>query len=88
MGCRPLRVAAGRLRVASNWGGRAYQTGAGSDSRDGFFDVLLQAEYYDNAEYVRTWLPELEPLPPEYAHRPWRMSKAEQAEYGVESGVD
>ena len=47
-----------------------------------------QAEYYDDAAYVRTWLPELEPLPFEYAHRPWRMYKAEQAEYGAELGID
>ena len=50
--------------------------------------MLLQAEYYDNAEYARVLLPELEPLPPEYAHRPWRTSEAEQAEYGVELGID
>ncbi|WP_256393040.1 DASH family cryptochrome [Natronoarchaeum rubrum] len=75
--------------VASNWGNWAYQAGVGNDSRDGFFDVLSQAEYYDEeAEYVRTWLPELEGLPPEYAHRPWRLSEDEQATYGVELGVD
>jgi deoxyribodipyrimidine photo-lyase len=51
--------------------------------------VLSQADRYDgNAEYVRTWLPELADLPPEYAHQPWRMDEAEQAEYGVELGID
>ncbi|SNZ15258.1 deoxyribodipyrimidine photo-lyase (single-stranded DNA-specific) [Natronoarchaeum philippinense] len=75
--------------VASNWGNWAYQAGVGNDSRDGFFDVLSQAEYYDeDAAYVQTWLPELEALPPEYAHRPWRLSEDEQATYGVELGVD
>ena len=75
--------------VASNWGNWAYQAGVGNDSRDNHFDVLSQAERYDGAaEYVRTWLPELDGLPPEYAHRPWRMSGSEQAEYGVELGVD
>ena len=75
--------------VASNWGNWAYQAGVGNDSRDGYFDVLSQAEYYDDdAEYVRTWLPALDELPPEYAHRPWRMSDSEQAEYGVELGID
>ena len=48
-----------------------------------------QAEYYDDdAAYVQTWLPELEALPPEYAHRPWRLSEDEQAQYGVELGID
>ena len=75
--------------VASNWGNWAYQAGVGNDSRDDFFDVPSQAEYYDDdAAYVRTWLPELEALPPEYAHRPWRLSEDEQAQYGVELGID
>ncbi|MFC6721364.1 DASH family cryptochrome [Halobacteriaceae bacterium SHR40] len=75
--------------VASNWGNWAYQAGVGNDSRDSHFDVLSQAEYYDDdAEYVRTWLPELDGLPPKYAHRPWQMSDDERATYGVELGVD
>ncbi len=75
--------------VASNWGNWAYQAGVGNDSRDNHFNVLSQAERYDDAaEYVRTWLPELADLSPEYAHRPWRLDDAEQAEYGVELGID
>jgi deoxyribodipyrimidine photo-lyase len=73
----------------SNWGNWAYQAGVGNDSRDNHFDVLSQAEYYDDdAAYVTTWLPELDGLPPEYAHRPWRMDQDEQAKYGVELGID
>ena len=75
--------------VASNWGNWAYQAGVGNDSRDGYFDVLSQADRYDgDAEYVKTWVPELSDLPPEYAHRPWRMDGGEQATYGVDLGVD
>ncbi|MFB6281994.1 MAG: DASH family cryptochrome [Haloferacaceae archaeon] len=75
--------------VASNWGNWAYQAGVGNDSRDNHFDVLSQAERYDgDAAYVTTWLPELDGLPPAYAHRPWRMSDREQAEHGVELGAD
>jgi len=75
--------------VASNWGNWAYQAGVGNDSRDNHFNVLSQADRYDSgADYVTTWLPELEGLPPTYAHRPWRMDAGEQAEYGVELGVD
>jgi deoxyribodipyrimidine photo-lyase len=75
--------------VASNWGNWAYQAGVGNDSRDNHFNVLSQAERYDgDADYVTTWLPELAGLPPESAHRPWRMSNQEQAEYGVELGTD
>ena len=75
--------------VCSNWGNWAYQAGVGNDSRDNYFYVPGQAERYDgNAEYVKHWLPELEPLPPAYAHHPWRMSEVEQAEYGVRLGLD
>jgi len=75
--------------VASNWGNWAYQAGVGNDSRDNYFDVLGQAERYDSgAEYVTHWCPELAGLPAEYAHRPWRLSEAEQREHGVDLGVD
>jgi deoxyribodipyrimidine photo-lyase len=75
--------------VASNWGNWAYQAGVGNDSRDNYFDVLGQAERYDpGAEYVTHWLPELDGLPAEYAHRPWRMSATEQREHDIELGRD
>ena len=75
--------------VASNWGNWAYQAGVGNDSRDSYFNVLSQAEYYDsNAEYVTTWLPELVDLPAEYAHRPWRLDDDKAAAHNVEIGVD
>jgi deoxyribodipyrimidine photo-lyase len=73
----------------SNYGNWAYVAGVGNDSRDRYFDVVKQARKYDpQAEYVTHWLPELDGLPPEYAHEPWTMSETEQAEYGVELGVD
>jgi deoxyribodipyrimidine photo-lyase len=73
----------------SNYGNWAYIAGVGNDSRDRSFDVLRQARQYDpDAAYVTHWLPGLDPLPPEYAHEPWRMSETEQAEFGVELGVD
>ena len=75
--------------VASNWGNWAYQAGVGNDSRDNHFDILSQADRYDgDAEYVTTWLPVLEGLSPNYAHRPWRMDADEQAAHGVELGID
>ncbi|SFR59108.1 DASH family cryptochrome [Halogeometricum limi] len=73
----------------SNYGNWAYVAGVGNDSRDRAFDVLEQAEHYDgDAAYVKHWLPELSSLPAEYAHRPWRLSADEQAEYGVRLGLD
>jgi deoxyribodipyrimidine photo-lyase len=73
----------------SNYGNWAYIAGVGNDSRDRYFNIVKQARKYDtDAEYVTHWLPELDPLPPESAHEPWTLSRDEQAEYGVELGVD
>ncbi len=73
----------------SNYGNWAYIAGVGNDSRDQWFDIAWQAQRYDSeAEYVTYWLPELEDLPPEYAHKPWTMTADEQTEYGVELGVN
>jgi len=75
--------------VASNWGNWAYQAGVGNDSRDRYFDVLSQAEYYDgDGEYVRTWLPELDGIPGAAIHRPWTLPSSKLAEYGIDLGVD
>ena len=75
--------------VCSNWGNWAYQAGVGNDSRDNYFNVLGQGERYDSdADYITHWLPELDGLPAEYAHRPWRLNEREQAEYGVHIGID
>ncbi|ELZ83029.1 deoxyribodipyrimidine photolyase [Haloferax elongans ATCC BAA-1513] len=74
---------------ASNYGNWAYIAGVGNDSRDRYFDIVAQARRYDaDAEFVTHWLPELADLPPEYAHEPWKLTDAEQADYGVQLGID
>ncbi|MFC7095963.1 DASH family cryptochrome [Halobaculum marinum] len=74
---------------ASNYGNWAYIAGVGNDSRDRYFDILKQASTYDGAgEYVTHWIPELSDVPPEAVHEPWTLTEAEQAEYGVQLGVD
>ena len=60
-----------------------------NDSRDRSFDVLWQAHRYDpDAEYVRTWCPELAEIPGAQAHEPWTLTADEESEYGVELGDD
>lgn len=73
----------------SNYGNWAYVAGVGNDSRTRGFDIMRQATEYDpNAEYIRQWLPELESVPPEYAHSPWEMSSREQAQHQTHLGID
>ncbi|SHH57276.1 DASH family cryptochrome [Halobaculum gomorrense] len=75
--------------AASNYGNWAYIAGVGNDSRDRSFDVVSQARRYDSeGEYVTHWLPELGDLPADRVHEPWTLSDQEQAEHGVELGVD
>ncbi|WP_284013939.1 DASH family cryptochrome [Halobaculum litoreum] len=74
---------------ASNYGNWAYIAGVGNDNRDRYFDILKQASKYDGAgEYVNHWLPELSEVPPGKVHEPWELTEAEQAEYGVQLGMD
>ncbi len=75
--------------VTSNWGNWAYVAGVGSDPRDRYFDVELQAKKYDpDADFIRHWLPELADLPPKQAREPYRMSPTEQEQRGVTIGED
>ena len=75
--------------VTSNWGNWAYAAGVGSDPRDRYFDVELQAKKYDDeATFIGHWLPALVDLPPRKAREPYRMSDAEQARHGVRVGAD
>ncbi len=76
--------------VASNWGNWCYAAGVGNDAR-GFrhFDIHAQAERYDpDGAFVRHWLPALRGIPGVRAHRPDRLSPAEQAAFGVQVGRD
>ncbi|MEM4780322.1 MAG: FAD-binding domain-containing protein [Halalkalicoccus sp.] len=73
----------------SNYGNWAYVAGVGNDSRDSYFDVVGQAKRYDpDAEYVRTWLPELSSLPAEAAHEPWEASEKLLAAYDLVLGEE
>ena len=69
--------------VASNWGNWVYQAGVGNDSRDGYFYVPGQAERYDpKGKYVKHWLPELNDLPANEIHEPFRQTPKHLADKG------
>ena len=75
--------------VASNWGNWAYNSRVGNDPRARYFNVVKQAQRYDeNGEYVRHWIPALEDVPDHYVHEPHEMSREEQEEYGCILGAD
>lgn len=64
--------------VCSNWGNWNYVAGVGNDPRDRWFNVISQAQRYDEkAEYIKTWLPQLQNLAPQHAIMPWTATPGE-----------
>lgn len=75
--------------VHSNWGNWAYNATVGHDPRNRYFNIINQARKYDKkGEYVRQWLPELNNLPSEFVHEPWKMTQDQQNLYETQLGVD
>lgn len=72
----------------SNWGN--WCSGAGmTGGRVNRFNIVKQSKDYDcDGDYVRLWLPELNDVPTEFVHEPWKMTKDQQEEFGVRLGVD
>jgi deoxyribodipyrimidine photo-lyase len=63
---------------ASNNGGWQWATGCGVDAAPYFrvFNPVRQGEKFDpTAEYIKRFVPELEPLEPKLAHQPWTASR-------------
>jgi deoxyribodipyrimidine photo-lyase len=65
--------------------------GTGTDASPYFriFNPVSQSEKHDpHGEYIRRYLPELEAVPDEYIHEPWKMPEDVQAESGCRIGED
>jgi len=68
-----------------NWLGAAGMMGG----RLNRFNIVKQSKDYDSeGEYVKHWCPELESLPTDLVHQPWKMTKEQQLQYDVRLGVD
>ena len=76
--------------VCSNWGNWNYTAGVGNDARGfRYFNIPKQSKEYDpQGEYLKHWLPELESVPGDKVHEPWKLTAEEQKRYGVQLGVD
>ncbi|MEM8503542.1 MAG: DASH family cryptochrome [Cyanobacteria bacterium P01_D01_bin.1] len=76
--------------VCSNWGNWNYTAGVGNDARGfRYFNIPKQSKDYDpKGEYVKHWLPELEDLPAQKVHSPWKLQPVEQKRFNVRLGVD
>jgi len=76
--------------VCSNWGNWSYTAGVGNDARGfRYFNTTKQSRDYDpKGNYLRYWLPELESIPGDLIHEPWKLSQAEQKNYTCRIGLD
>ena len=45
-------------------------------------------EHDEDAEFIKTWIPELSLVPSKLIHEPWKMSNLEQEMYQVIIGKD
>ena len=73
--------------VCSNWGNWVAAAGL-TGGRVNRFNIVKQSKDYDAAgDYVRHWLPELQHVPAQFVHEPWKLSRADQEKYGVRIGT-
>ena len=65
--------------VHSNWGNWLFAAGI-TGGRVNVFNIVKQSSDYDpQGTYIKTWLPELTSVPPQYLFQPWRMPAEVQA---------
>jgi deoxyribodipyrimidine photo-lyase len=76
---------------AANNGGWQWTAGTGTDAAPYFrvFNPTLQGIKFDpHGQYIRRWLPELETVPDEHIHEPWKMPGDLQESVGCRIGKD
>ncbi|KAK9915425.1 hypothetical protein WJX75_009007 [Coccomyxa subellipsoidea] len=74
--------------VCSNWGNWVAAAGL-TGGRINHFNITKQSKDYDEkGDYIRTWVPELAKVPAPSLFEPWRLSRDDQAKFGVQIGVD
>jgi deoxyribodipyrimidine photo-lyase len=77
--------------LASNNGGWQWTAGTGTDAAPYFrvFNPTLQGQKFDpRGDYIRRHVPELELVPDEHIHEPWKMSVQQQLKFGCMIGKD
>jgi deoxyribodipyrimidine photo-lyase len=76
---------------AANNGGWQWTAGTGTDAAPYFriFNPVLQSKKFDpNGSYIRRWVPELQAVPDEWIHEPWKMPDLLQHNIGLRIGSD
>jgi deoxyribodipyrimidine photo-lyase len=77
--------------ISSMIGGIQWAYSIGTDAQPYFrvFNPVTQGERYDEAgEYIREWVPELEEVPDQYIHEPWKMPETVKQDIDFKLGED
>ena len=77
--------------LAANNGGWQWCAGCGTDAAPYFriFNPITQSKKFDpDGEYIRTYIPELEKVPDQFIHNPWKMPYSLQADIGCIIGKE
>ena len=77
--------------LANNTLGWQWTAGCGADAAPWFrvFNPVRQGERFDPAgDYVRSWVPELAPLPARHIHAPWQAPTRVLTQAGIALGDD
>ncbi len=76
---------------AANNGGWQWTAGVGTDAAPYFriFNPVVQSKKFDpQGKFIRRWLPDLQNVPDEYIHQPWKMPIDVQRRVGCHLGRD
>jgi deoxyribodipyrimidine photo-lyase len=76
--------------IAANNGGWQWTAGTGTDAAPYFriFNPVLQSKKFDpDGSYIRRWVPELQSVPDEWIHEPWKMPELLQIKTGMCTGL-
>ena len=77
--------------IASMVGGIQWSYSIGTDAQPYFrvFNPVSQGQRYDEeGKYIKRFVPELEDVPPEHVHEPWKMTEQQQRKFNCIIGED
>ena len=71
-----------------HWSQIQMQSGTTGINANRMYSPIKQSQDQDpDGVFIRRWIPELDSVPTEWIHQPWRMSQSLQQKYGCQIGL-